>query len=855
MTASNNKRSRVVSRVVTASLVGALSLGGVTLAAVPTVALAEGGAQAQSANEFTDAKLTGADDSQGGAVDVSQKTFSFVKGSGKYLVPTELTGADGTTYDIDASAKGDYSLAYEWSNDGGRTWTAVRDLMNITLNAQDYRVTVTNKKTGASWTQAFKVTEASLDGAAAYEVDAADAADVSDSTFTYSGTAQNVGFQIDGKTLVAGTDYDVKFVKGNSSTQVATVVDAGDYTAVLTGKGAYQGTKEVKFSVGKLDLSKAAVSMADIDGSVAAEANPVHVAGVADADVPGLVETTLVSNPDGNASYTGTNGKYTVRVSVKDDDDVKKNVTGDAEVSFYKVDALVAPSGFTYAGDAFADGLTIDANDGESFKASRIKVKKSATENYKASDLEVTYTDLTSGKAVDADALSTPGKYRVTVRINAASDDFKQGGSATLDVTVKRGTIDADKTVAFYKDGKIVYNHNGQPGVTTFYDGTDVLKSITVDVKDDDGNELVEGTDYTLKVTQGNKSVDSITDAGTYRITVDAPGYDFGTSDNTLDVVVSKANVTGLEADYGDGTSNPIAWTGAAVTVPGARYLELKDDGTTPKTDEDGKQLYKTLPADAYDVVNVRDSDAKVVKADAVTDADTYTVTIRLKSDVAKNYKLDKNAYTFEVKKYKSFDDVNPADWYAKTIYLVSGQHGLGYMNGFSGTNLFGPTSTVTRAQAVTILFNMAGNKVGSDDFGFTEDKGYVTGFSDVDGHMWYAKAIAWAHKMGIANGYDGTDRFDPEADVTREQFATLVANYARVLGKYAPVENADEVIGKLSDPGSVSDWAKDSVAWAVQNKVMGNAGFIAGKSSIIRAEAATMALNYQPDGRLGAEK
>ena len=849
MTASKNKRGVTVSKVVTASLVGALSLGSVSLAVAPAVAVAqEGGASLQSANEFTDAKLTAAEDSKGGDVDVSQKSFSFVKGSGQYLVPTELTGTDGTVYDIDTTAKGDYALSYEWSNDGGRTWTAVKNLDNITLNAQDYRVTVTNKKTGASWTQGFKVTEASLKGAVAYEVDASDANDVSDTTFTYSAAAQNVGFQLNGKKLVAGTDYDVKFIKGNTAVDAAAVVDAGDYTAVLTGKGAYQGTQEVKFAVEKLDLSKAAVSMSDIDGSVAAEANPVHVSGVADADVAGLVETTLVSNPDGNASYTGTNGKYTVRVSVADNDAVKKNVTGDAEVSFYKVDALVPATDFTYGGTAFASGLKLNTSEGDSFRASKIKVKKSATENYKSSDLEVTYTDLTSGKTVDADALAKPGKYRVTVRVNAANDDFKQGGSATLDVTVERGTIDADKTVAFYKDGQIVYNHNGQAGVETYYDGTDVLDSITAVVKDSEGNELTEGTDYTLKVTQGNKEVDSITDAGTYTITVDAPGFDFGTSDNTLKVKVNKANLLGLAADYSDG--DPIAWNGSAVTVPGVKKFVLKADGVTPKLDEDGKNVYETLSTDLYTVQSIKDEDGKTVKADAVTEAGTYTVNIKLTQDAYKNYSLGADSYTFQVKKYKSFDDVDPAMWYAKSIWKAATQYGgAGYINGYGNTNTFGPQTNITRADAVLVLYNMAGNKVGTDDFGYTEDKGYVTGFSDVDGHMYYAKGLAWAHKMGIANGFgDGT--FGPEQPVTREQFATLLANYARMLGKYTPVENADQVLGTLSDPNSVTGWAKDTVAWAVQNKVMGNAGYIAGQSNIIRAEVATMALNYQPEGQ-----
>ncbi|MCF6413259.1 S-layer homology domain-containing protein [Collinsella tanakaei] len=73
-----------------------------------------------------------------------------------------------------------------------------------------------------------------------------------------------------------------------------------------------------------------------------------------------------------------------------------------------------------------------------------------------------------------------------------------------------------------------------------------------------------------------------------------------------------------------------------------------------------------------------------------------------------------------------------------------------------------------------------------------------------------------------------------------------MLANYAKAMGKF---EAADEsALDSMSDANTVSDWAEANVAWAVENGVMGNGGFVAGQSNITRAEVAAMAVNYQPE-------
>lgn len=120
----------------------------------------------------------------------------------------------------------------------------------------------------------------------------------------------------------------------------------------------------------------------------------------------------------------------------------------------------------------------------------------------------------------------------------------------------------------------------------------------------------------------------------------------------------------------------------------------------------------------------------------------------------------------------------------------------------------------------------------------------YLTGFSDVNGHAYYGKAISWAKQAGIVNGYgDGT--FRPNANVTREEFAAMLANFAKKYNSFVDVDvDADKVLGEFSDGASVSDWAEEVVAWAVDSEIMGNGGFIAPTVQITRAEAAAMVVN-----------
>lgn len=153
------------------------------------------------------------------------------------------------------------------------------------------------------------------------------------------------------------------------------------------------------------------------------------------------------------------------------------------------------------------------------------------------------------------------------------------------------------------------------------------------------------------------------------------------------------------------------------------------------------------------------------------------------------------------------FSDVEPGGWYAIDDVL-------GYvttnkiMNGYSKDE-FGPHDYITRGQAATVLHNLAGQPLA------TSEK-----FKDVNYGEYYGPAISWARATGVINGYGDSNTFGPNDYVTREQFATMLANYAsKVAG--ADVMPVGEKARAMSDYSSVSSFAVPSVEWVMDHGVI----------------------------------
>lgn len=146
------------------------------------------------------------------------------------------------------------------------------------------------------------------------------------------------------------------------------------------------------------------------------------------------------------------------------------------------------------------------------------------------------------------------------------------------------------------------------------------------------------------------------------------------------------------------------------------------------------------------------------------------------------------------------FTDVPSDAWYYDDLYYAW-FHGM--VKGTSDTT-FSPNATSTRAQAVTMLYRIAGEP---DVSGLTEP------FSDVADNFWGRDAIIWGYNEGIIKGFTATT-FGPDAELTRAQFVTMLYRYAGL-----PESGSD--LSTVTDAAAVADCYRAAVAWAVEQGII----------------------------------
>ena len=221
--------------------------------------------------------------------------------------------------------------------------------------------------------------------------------------------------------------------------------------------------------------------------------------------------------------------------------------------------------------------------------------------------------------------------------------------------------------------------------------------------------------------------------------------------------------------------------------------------------------------------ITVKPDEGYEIDKVTVTDSKGNSITVTDKGDgkfsfVMPDSKVDVKA-TFVKSEVKpdqpsktAFVDVPENSWYADAADFVA-QRGL--MSGI-GENLFGGGQNTTRAMLMTILARM--------------DSQDVTG-----GATWYEKAMNWAKQTGVS---DGTM---PEVNITREQLATMLYSYAKLKG--VDTTQGGMAVREFNDYDSISAWANQSMAWAVNAGILSGRGnnTLAPTAGATRAEMAVM--------------
>lgn len=146
-----------------------------------------------------------------------------------------------------------------------------------------------------------------------------------------------------------------------------------------------------------------------------------------------------------------------------------------------------------------------------------------------------------------------------------------------------------------------------------------------------------------------------------------------------------------------------------------------------------------------------------------------------------------------------------------------------GLMGASGGAFDFRPGDVVTRAQAVDLLYNMAGRPtVGFAGVGNPSNN--TLPFDDVAADSPYIGAIRWARSIGmIGNTSSDSTHYanilNPDTPLTREEACKMLHVYVQSAGietLYNPVS-----LITITDGFSVSPKAIDSVGWAIGNGVL----------------------------------
>ena len=175
------------------------------------------------------------------------------------------------------------------------------------------------------------------------------------------------------------------------------------------------------------------------------------------------------------------------------------------------------------------------------------------------------------------------------------------------------------------------------------------------------------------------------------------------------------------------------------------------------------------------------------------------------------------------------FDDVGADAWYASSVDYVK----YGRLMYGTGNNLFQPDAQMTRAMFAQVLYALEGSP---------SVRGLSCPFTDAGG-SWYTDAVIWAYHAGVVAGVSAT-QFAPNEALTREQMVTMLYGYA---GRDEQLYGSDGALASYQDQASVSDWAREAMAWAVSTGVLTGTSTttLAPQKIGTRAEVATVLMQF----------
>ena len=532
----------------------------------------------------------------------------------------------------------------------------------------------------------------------------------------------------------------------------------------------------------------------------------------------------------GSASVSSQSGVDSIIVTPAGDED-KITVSGGyftSDPSKYLAEGKAAvPS--DVAGYAFTVGQAADTDVAPAVGSPNVELGEEIKENDRNAVTDVAESVKVNGGELTAAANSV--LEQVTgEQITAAESAIRADGSGVA--------VGDNDTVTVYAQTYLDItptSYDSEDGTLTM-DITPMYRVVATTADSADGIKVVgetEGTPNAVVLDGSEKELD----IQTMTITLTLPSG-FVSANGTVYIQHKGYEYSATANASGEITfTNPHGFS--EFTFSTERQAVAEIDGTS----------YTSLQAAVDDatandiIVIIKDTGAlsatanKTVKVMNGTEKDSIDVTINGVSKTIEKEKTETFVYTSgggtpsepEEPTWPFTDVTEGDDWFYDAVAYV-------YENGImagTGESTFAPYMELDRAMAAQLFYNLEGKPAVTGDSTFT----------DVTSGHWAVDAITWAAQNDIVAGIGG-GLYDPDSNVTREQFAQMLYNYAKYKG-YDLTATGD--LSQFPDAGSISSWAEAALGWANGNGLINGHenGTIDPKGSTIRAQAASIMANF----------
>ncbi len=476
----------------------------------------------------------------------------------------------------------------------------------------------------------------------------------------------------------------------------------------LTGVvSEYQGEKQLDVSTGSVDV---------VTGASVTYVEPTKMST---AKTMSSENTGLLVKTEGTVKSVVKDGSTVNQIVIDDGSGeatvyINTYITSGVDLSFIEVGKKISVIGFSSYGEIF----------GSEAPASRIRVRDRA---------EIKLVTSSTG--------------------NGGGGSSSSNNNSSNSNTINGSTLDSKPKVDANGNAKLEVSNNE-------------VKSLVDNVKKSNGNHFVINLTPTTdakggEVTLSKDALKSVADES-ISIVIKQNKVEVRFDKTVLDSIVSQADAN-VTINFEKVTSTEVNAKQSAVIGNRPSY-ELTITSGDKEITNFGKSFVKvkvpyeakaTESANSIIINYVDEAGNKTVVVNSIYDKTTNTISFA--TNHFSLYTVDHNAV--------NFTDVNSSHW---AYNVISESASKELVNGV-GNDMFAPSESVTRAEFVALMANMAK----------LDEYTGANPYADVESGKWYYNSIGQAKNAGWLTAFN-SQNFEPNKPITREEMASVLAAIIR---------------------------------------------------------------------------